>query len=153
VAEHLAWFGTCKSSETPANQDMCSGYQWWKRCLSFRQREDLSRSQCKVSDRFVGLIVDSLLKSYASQPAGRHKHVQMHPPSVVPAVLRSTRSAYDDLRSPKRSALYVDQRRCALQVVEPIAKSVSLTSASAAPRVWTRLQAMCDVLGRTAGDP
>ncbi len=85
-----------------------------KRCLSFRQGEGLSWFQCKVSDRFVGLTVDSLLESYASQTAGEHRHMQMCAQPVVPAALRSINPASADLRS-SEAALYLDQRRRALQ--------------------------------------
>jgi hypothetical protein len=56
---------------------------------------------------------------------------------------------------PKRNGLYVDQRRRALQVVAPIAKSAAVHSTScvavmpalAARRVWIGLQDMCDGVG------
>jgi hypothetical protein len=56
---------------------------------------------------------------------------------------------------PKRNALYVDQRRRALQVVAPVAKSAAVHSTScvavmpalAARTVWIRLQDMCDGVG------
>src|SRR6266508_904478 len=48
------------------NSSSGSGLLW---CLSFRQRQGLTRFQCKVKDRFVGLSADNSPKSYASRPA------------------------------------------------------------------------------------